>query len=102
MAVRRGSATGRFSKGEDALKFISGDQGVFVDANGNALVVEPLSNLVSGPPILGFAERIGLAGTEATLPLCTFWATSSTQGLLMVRGDPVRNGTAWFRYGALQ
>jgi hypothetical protein len=88
---------------EDGLQYISGDQAVTTDSNGNAFVQKPISGLASaGGPILGFAQRIGLAGSEPTLPYCTFWAVNNTTGYLMVRGDPVHSGTAWFRYGAIQ
>jgi hypothetical protein len=85
------------------MKFISNDLPVTTDSNGNALIRQSISGLFkSGPPILGFAQRIGLAGTEPTLPNCTYWPTDTVNGWLMVRGDAVHGGTAWFRYGALQ
>ena len=93
----------------DGYTYISPDLGLVTDANGNWFGTVNISGMY-GPaggqiPILGVAERIGLAGSEASLPDCTFWVPSNANaawGYLMIRGDPIRNGTAYFRVSAFE
>ena len=87
------------------MKWISGDLAIQTDANGNYFgSVNGLTGFVTTKPILGIAQRIGLAGSEATLPRCSFWVPNgvTAYGYLMVRGDPVRGGTTYFRVSAFQ
>ena len=93
----------------DGYGYISPDLALVTDANGNWFGTINISGMY-GPaggqiPILGVAERIGLAGTEASLPDCTFWVPSNANGAwgyLMVRDDPIRSGTAYFRVSAFE
>jgi hypothetical protein len=91
-------------------KYISGDFDKPMDGNGNFFGTVPVTGLRppdgnNNPPILGVAQRIGVSGTEATLPRVTFWVPQNSGGnfgWLMVRGDFQRNLPAWFRVAAFQ
>jgi hypothetical protein len=92
--------------------WVSNDFPISLDANGNYF------GLVDIPPgflyapatgqvkMQGFAQRTGIPtdGT-AELPDCTFWVPSDlngTKGRLMVRGDPIRFTTGYFKVGVWQ
>ena len=93
----------------DGYTYISPDLGLVTDANGNWFGTVNISGMY-GPAggevaILGVAQRIGLGGTEASLPDCTFWVPPSANGAwgyLMIRGDPVKGGTTYFRVSAFE
>ena len=87
------------------MKWISGDLPIQTDANGDYYgMINGLTGFTTTKPILGIAQRIGLAGTEGSLPRCTFWVPTgvTAYGYLMVRGDPVKGGTTYFRVAAVQ
>lgn len=95
-------------RSDDMAKFISGALQVSTDANGNATLVVAVSDLAPGVPAFGVWQRIGLTGTEDAgnpegFPEATFQVDdSAVWGRLYVRGDPVKNGTAFYRVAAFQ
>lgn len=91
-------------RGDDMAKYISGDLAIATDASGNASKMIPVSGLEPGVPAFGMVQRIGLAGTEPTLPNATFQVDleSAAFGRLHVRNDPVKSGTAYYRVAAIQ
>lgn len=94
----------RALKGDDMAKFISGDLAVATDASGNASQLISVTGLEAGVPAFGIAQRIGLTGSEASLPVATFQIDlgSAAFGRLHVRNDPVKSGTTFWRVCGIQ
>lgn len=90
---------------EDGLKFISGDLAVATDSQGNANVVINPTGLRQGIPAFGSAQRIGATAAN-DLPDAVTYQVDTTGpvaiGRLLVKGDIVKNGTAYFRVMAMQ
>lgn len=91
-------------RSDDMAKYISGDLAIATDDKGSASKLVPVSGLEPGVPAFGIVQRIGLTGDEPSLPDATFQVDldSAAFGRLHVRNDPVRNGTAYYRVGAIQ
>lgn len=84
-------------------KFISPDLAVATDASGNGRLIVGVEGLRPNFPAVGFAQRIGLVGTEPVLPNASFSvAADSSFGVLNFRGDPVKSGTSYWRVAAIQ
>lgn len=89
--------------------FVSPDLAVPLDANGDTpkpygqVITIPPNTLSPGVVAMGFANRIGFAGTEAVIGTATFVPdTNGTSGRLHVRGAEPRGGTAYYRVSAEQ
>lgn len=86
--------------GETVAKWLSGDTAFTTNTLGNGMVrvQVPIGALVSGRTVQALPQRIGIAGTETTMP--TFGANVATDLSYVdvyVRGDPVHGGTGYLR-----
>lgn len=96
-------------------RYISDDLAIALDSSGNAIVVTPIpasAGFIAGQKAACDAKRIGLAGTEASLPIIMpAIGEDTSKGVnadgrfyvrSVIRGDPVRPGTGYLKVSAWQ